>query len=86
MSADTPPEVEERYRRMIMARSSQRRVAMCFEMSQSARAIVRRSLESAGLGREEVASRLVARLYGADLGPEALAACQRTVVRAARRK
>ena len=86
MSADTPPEVEERYRQMIMARSPQRRVAMCFEMSQAARAVARRSLESAGLDREEVALRLVARLYGSDLTPAALAACQRSVVQAVRKR
>lgn len=76
MSADTRPEIEERYARMIMARTPQMRVAMCFDMSSAARAIVRRSLEHAGLSDEQVGNALVDRLYGTDLSPRALAACQ----------
>ena len=76
MSADTRPEIEKRYARMIMARSPQMRVAMCLDMSSTARAIVRRSLEQAGLSDEQVADALLARLYRTDLSPKALAACQ----------
>lgn len=79
MSADTPREIEERYARMIMALSPQQRVAMCFDMSGAARAIVRRSLERAGLSEQEVADAFLARLYGSDLSPKALAACQARV-------
>lgn len=74
MSADTSPEIEQRYARLIMSRSPQHRVAMCFEMSGSARAVVRRSLEAAGVAPEELASELVIRLYGTDLSPAALTA------------
>lgn len=59
-----------------MARTPQMRVAMCFDMSSTARAIVRRSLEHAGLSEEQVADALVDRLYGTELSPKALAACQ----------
>jgi len=76
MSADTRPDIEERYARMLMARAPQIRVAMCFDMSSTARAIVRRSLEHTGLSDEQIADAFVARRYGTDLSPEALAACQ----------
>jgi hypothetical protein len=81
MSADTPPDVEDRYARLIMARTPARRVAMCFEMSASARAMVLRSLEQAGLVGDQLADALVDRLYGAELSSEALAACQQRVRR-----
>jgi hypothetical protein len=76
MSADTPRDVEERYARLIMSRTPQERVIMCFEMSATARAIVRQSLEAAGLGEAELGVALVTRLYGADLSPAALHACR----------
>jgi hypothetical protein len=76
MSADTPRNVDERYARLIMARTPQERVVMCFEMSATARAIVRQSLEAAGLAGEDVGPALVTRLYGADLSPTALQACR----------
>ena len=69
MSADTPPEIEERYAQMIMARTPQMRVAMCFDMSSGARGMVRRSLEQAGLSRERLTDALVDRLYGSELSP-----------------
>ena len=76
MSADTPPEIEERYARMIMVRTPQMRVAMCFDMSSGARKIVRRSLEQGGVSRERLADALVDRLYGSELSPDSLATCQ----------
>jgi len=85
MSADTSPEMEERYRRMIMSLPPQRRVEMCLEMSSAARAMVRRSLEQAGLSGDELADALVARLYGRDLSTAALCACQARVRRGLRR-
>jgi hypothetical protein len=76
MSADTPANVEERYARLIMKRTPQERVVMCFEMSATARAIVRQSLAAAGLAGEDLGSAFVTRLYGADLSPKALQACR----------
>ena len=76
MSGDTPRDVEERYARLIMARTPQERVAMCFEMSATARAIVRQSLEAAGCVGDDLGPALVTRLYGADLSPKALQACR----------
>jgi hypothetical protein len=79
MSADTSPEIERRYSALIMSRSPQQRVAMCFAMSETARAIARRSLEAAGLTPEEIGPALVVRLYGADLTPAAQTACRERV-------
>ncbi|HXU02061.1 MAG TPA: hypothetical protein VN903_13920 [Polyangia bacterium] len=76
MSADTRPKIEERYAQTIMARTPQMRVAMCFDMSSAARAIVRRSLEHAGLSDDQVADALVDRLYGTDVSPTVLAGCK----------
>ena len=76
VSADTPREVAERYALMIMSQPPQRRVAMCFEMSEGARLLVRQSLEQAGLAGDELADALVRRLYGNELSPSALLACQ----------
>lgn len=84
MSADTPPDVEKRYARLVMSRSPERRVMMCFEMSATARTIVRQSLVSVGLTPEELGPALVTRLYGADLSPAALAACRQRVRQAFR--
>jgi hypothetical protein len=81
MSADTSPQIEERYARLMMALPPTKRVALCAEMSSSARALVRRSLEQRGLAGDQLADALVARLYGADLSPQALADCQRRVRR-----
>ena len=81
MSADTRPEVAERYARLLMSLPPQRRVAMCFEMSAGARALVRQSLEQAGLVGDDLADALVRRLYGNELSPQALLACQARVRR-----
>jgi hypothetical protein len=79
MSADTTPNVAERYARLMMALPPAKRVALCAEMSSSARALVRRSLQQRGLTGDQLADALVARLYGTDLSPKALADCQRRV-------
>jgi hypothetical protein len=79
MSADTSPAIERRYAALIMSRSPQQRVAMCFAMSDTARAIARRSLEAAGLTAEEIGPALLTRLYGADLTPAALTDCLQRV-------
>jgi len=79
MSADTSPDIATRYAQRLMALPPARRVAMCFDMSTSARAMVRRSLEQQGLTGDQLADALVARLYATDLSPKALAECQRRV-------
>jgi|HubBroStandDraft_2_1064218.scaffolds.fasta_scaffold170718_2 hypothetical protein len=79
MSADTSAEIERRYTKMIMSRSPQERVEMCFAMSDTAREIVRRSLERAGVPSEEIAPALLRRLYGADLPPQQLLECGKRV-------
>jgi hypothetical protein len=77
MSADTSAQIERRYTELIMSRSPQRRVEMCFEMSDTARQIVRRSLESAGVSPEEIGPAMLTGLYGMDLAPEQLVGCER---------
>ena len=77
MSSDTSAEIERRYTALIMSRSPQQRVEMCFEMSDMAREIVRRSLESGGVPSEEIGPALLTGLYGKDLAPEQLMACER---------
>jgi hypothetical protein len=79
MSADTSAEIERRYTQMIMSRSPQQRVEMCLAMSDTARRIVRRSLESAGVPPEEIAPALLRRLYGTDLAPNQLLDCETRV-------
>jgi hypothetical protein len=81
MSADTRPEVERRYATLLMAKSPQERVAMCLEMSSAARTIVRRSLEQSGLAGDALADAFVARIYGGELSPAVLAACQARIRR-----
>ncbi|HET6148680.1 MAG TPA: hypothetical protein VFH68_14185 [Polyangia bacterium] len=81
MSADTSRDIAAGYAQRLMALPPARRVAMCLDMSTSARAMVRRSLEQRGLAGDQLADALVARLYGSDLSPKALAECQRRVRR-----
>jgi hypothetical protein len=75
MSADTSAEIERRYTQLIMSRSPQQRVEMCFAMSDAARGIVRRSLESEGVPAKEIGLALLRRLYGTDLAPKQLRDC-----------
>jgi len=75
MSRDTSPEIEARYRKLIMARTPQARVAMCFEISADARQIVRRGLLDRGLTGPDLRRAFIDRLYGADLAPEELSRC-----------
>lgn len=49
---------------------------MCLQMSNTAREIVRRSLENAGVPPEEIGAALLRRLYGSDLTPEQLKVCE----------
>jgi hypothetical protein len=75
MSHDTPPEVEARYRKLILARAPQPRVAMCLEMSNDSREITRRSLQAAGLTGSAFQRAFLERFYGTDLSSEAFGKC-----------
>lgn len=70
---DTPPDVEARYRAMLMALSPQERLRMGARMLMTSRALVRASIV-AELGPDaperEIRRRMVLRFYGSELGVE----------------
>ncbi len=63
---DTTPEIEEKMREMMMARSGAERLMMIASMSDAARAIVVASLPK-DLSPDELKRRLVERIYGESL-------------------
>jgi hypothetical protein len=63
---DTPPEIEERMREMMMARSGAERLIMGSSMFDAARAIVIASLPK-NLSEDEFKRRLCERIYGAPM-------------------
>lgn len=67
---DDPMDIEERFRKMIMARSPQDRLAMACRMFATAKALVRAGIEKEhGLLRpDELREQVFLRFYGQDLG------------------
>lgn len=65
---DTSPEMAQRYRSMLLARSPSERVAMAAAMFDAARAMVLASFPP-DLSLDECRRRLFARLYGEDMPP-----------------
>jgi hypothetical protein len=63
---DTSPEMAERYRSMLLARSPSERVIMAAQMFDAARAIVLASFPP-NLSPDERRRRIFARLYGDDV-------------------
>jgi len=63
---DTPPEIEERMREMMMARSGAERLIMGASMFDAVRAIVLASLPK-DLPQDELNRRLFERIYGAQM-------------------
>lgn len=63
---DTPPEIEERVRQMMMARSGSERVIMGSQMFDAARAIIIASMPK-DLPEEEFKRQLFERIYGQPL-------------------
>jgi len=63
---DTPPEIEERMREMMMARSGAERLIMGASMFDAVRAIVLASLPK-DLPQDELNRRLFERIYGAPM-------------------
>jgi len=63
---DTSPEIERRFRQMIMARSGAERLIMGASMFDAARAIVLASLPK-DLSEDELKRRLFERIYGAPM-------------------
>lgn len=71
---DTSPKVEELMRRLIMQRSPQERLRMCFSMYDFARELVEASLKREGLAEGTYAfrRRFLERMYGDELRPEVI--------------
>ena len=63
---DTSPEIERRFRQMIMARSGAERLVMGASMFDAARAMILASLPE-DLSEDELKRRLFERIYGAPL-------------------
>ena len=63
---DTPPEIEQRVREQIMARSAEERFVMGAEMFDAAVAMVKASLGT-NLSKREQKRQLFKRLYGLEL-------------------
>jgi len=63
---DTPPAIEDKMRRMIMARSGAERMVMGASMFDAARAMVLASLPN-DLPEDELRLRLLERIYGVSL-------------------
>ncbi len=71
---DTPPDVRDRYRAMLMRRSGAERLRMGCEMFDAARVLVRASLGgSHGTSSPEFNGRLFLRTYGCDFDAETTA-------------
>lgn len=69
---DTPAKVEELVRDLVMRRSPQERLRMCFSMYDFARELVEASLRAEGLveGTYAFRRRFLERMYGNELRPE----------------
>jgi hypothetical protein len=63
---DTPPAIEDKMRRLIMARSGAERMVMGASMFDAARAMVLASLPK-DLSEDELRLRLLERIYGVSL-------------------
>jgi hypothetical protein len=71
---DTPPDLESRYRDMILAQTPARRFAMACNMNSTARALVRAGIlhECGGREPEDYRERFFLRFYGRDFAPAEL--------------
>ena len=65
---DTPPQIDQLYRNMLLQRSGEERFMMACDMFETARTMILASL-SKNLTEEERRSQLCSRLYGKDLLP-----------------
>jgi hypothetical protein len=62
---DTPPDVDELYRRMLMRRSPEERLGMACRMFSSARALMRAGMPAAS--GAQIRRQMLLRLYAADM-------------------
>lgn len=67
---DTPPEVDELYRRMLLGRSSEERLRMACRMFSSARVLARAGMPAAS--GTQARRQMLLRLYAADLPDDRL--------------
>ena len=74
MMKDTPPEVEERFRQMLMARTPGERLEMACDMFQMARELMRAQIlaENPKATEKEVRREIFLRTYGQDFDAETL--------------
>jgi len=70
---DTPKEVQDLFRTLLMQRSGAERLIMGCDMFSTSRAIMRSSLEGKGLSETEMAVKIFVRTYGNDFSIENLA-------------
>jgi len=71
---DTPPKVEQLVRQLVMRRTPQERLLMCFSMYDFARELVEASLKAEGLveGTYAFRRRFLERMYAGELRPEVI--------------
>lgn len=69
---DTPKEVQDLFRTLLMQRSGEERLKMGCDMFSTSRALIRSSLEGKGLSETEMAVQIFLRTYGNDFPPETL--------------
>lgn len=67
---DTPKAIQDLYRRLLMERSGAERLKMAFNMFDTARTLVKASLQVQLCSDEDLRARLFIRTYGADFTPE----------------
>jgi len=67
---DTPPDVEELYRRMLLRRSPEERLCMACRMFSSARALARAGMPTTSAS--QIRRQMFLRLYAADMPDDGL--------------
>jgi len=70
---DTPKDVQDLFRTLLMQRSGEERLKMGCDMFTTSRAIIRSSLEGKGLSETEMAVQIFIRTYGSDFSSDNLA-------------
>ena len=72
--SDTSPEVERRYRELLLSRSGVERMRLGADMFQAARELALAGLRADGVPEQELLPRLFLRFHGHELPPEVCAA------------
>ena len=69
---DTPKEVQDLFRTLLMQRSGEERLKMGCDMFSTSRALIRSSLAGKGLNETEMAVQIFLRTYSNDFPPDTL--------------